>query len=914
MNGSELRKIFIDYFKDRDHKVAPSAPLIPPDDPTLMFTSAGMVQFKRFYSGEIDPLPYRRAVSVQKCLRAGGKGSDLENVGRTLRHHTFFEMLGNFSFGDYFKTEAIQWAWEFIIHVMKLPEERLWVSTFYDDPDAARIWKEEIGLPDSRIIPLDEKENFWGPAGNTGACGPCSEILFFMGSDEELAEASNQDKETIARRVVEEGDTFLEIWNMVFPQFDRRPDGSDLPLKNRGIDTGAGLERMTTSVRFVETEGKIGSPYETDLLWNIVRSASEITGIEYIRRFDPLEGRDPEETSQNRLTLNAVADHVRAIVFALSEGMMPSNEGRGYVLRRIQRRALRLAHLRGIKDPFMFKLVDPVIESMSDAYPEIKKHPDHLKKVIRMEEESFLRTLDQGEAILSDLIERTRDRGEKVLPGEDVFDLHATYGFPPELTEEVAEDAGLTIDRGAYTEAMKRHKEKAKKSWKSSDLAMNEDLIDKIRKEYGDTKFIREDKNGLPVFQCDAKILAVVKKSDLIDTAREGDEVSIILDRTCFYAESGGQVGDTGKITTSDSEFLVRDTVKTPGGLHAHVGTVKSGVFKRESNVIAAIDRDRRLSIMRNHTATHLLQSALKKTVGEHVTQQGSWVGPDSFRFDFTNPEPLGAGQMEEIERIVQKEILGDLRLEVREMPLEEARSLGAIAPFGEKYGPTVRVVRIGDVSLEFCGGTHCPRTGWIGSLVIESESSIASGIRRIEGRTGMGAFDSNLEARKVVGRLSKQLSATPSELEERYEKMSVELKSAKKEIHELRTKQVAGGMTPSEARSGEMNGLGYMIQQTDGLNPNELRDISDRLVSKMQNGVVVIGNKSGEKANLVCKVTGDAKDCVHAGNLIRELAKIVGGGGGGRPDMAQAGGKRPDKIPDALDKAEKMLKEMLKK
>ncbi|MBN1902466.1 alanine--tRNA ligase, partial [Candidatus Sumerlaeota bacterium] len=534
MKGRDLRKIFIDFFVQRDHKHVPSSPLIPPDDPTMLFTSAGMVQFKRFYAGEIDPLPYKRACTAQKCLRAGGKASDLENVGKTLRHHTFFEMLGNFSFGDYFKREAIAWGWEFVTRVMKIPEERLWVSTFEEDPEAAEIWEKEQGIPRSRIIPLNAKENFWGPAGETGACGPCSEILFFMGSDEDLKEAEKQDVPTIARRVVEEGDIFFEIWNMVFPQFDHQRDGSRPPLKNRGIDTGAGLERMTTAINFMETKAKIGSPYETDLLWDVVKLASEITGLEYVRRYEPVGSRDPEKSSRIRLTLNAISDHTRALVFALSEGIMPSNEGRGYVLRRIQRRALRFAHLLGIREPFMYKLVDAVIDAMSDAWPELRNHPDHVKKVIRLEEEHFLKTLDQGEEILLDLIDRAKDKGDKTIPGEDVFKLHATFGYPVDLTDEVARDAGLEIDRTGYNDAMKRHREEAKKSWKGAALEKEADLLSDVFEKYGPTEFLREREDVSPVFQSESPVLAILKNGQRVENASEGDEITLILEETCF--------------------------------------------------------------------------------------------------------------------------------------------------------------------------------------------------------------------------------------------------------------------------------------------------------------------------------------------------------------------------------------------
>ncbi|HQH11427.1 MAG TPA: alanine--tRNA ligase, partial [Candidatus Sumerlaeota bacterium] len=879
MNGKELRKLFLEYFMEREHRLIPSAPLIPPDDPSLLFTTAGMVQFKRLYAGEVEPLPYTRACSVQKCLRAGGKNSDLENVGRTLRHHTFFEMLGNFSFGDYFKREAIAWGWDFVINIMKLPKERLFVSTFEEDPEAPKIWEYEQGVPRSRIIPLNAKENFWGPAGDSGACGPCSEILFFMGSEEELAQAENQDVQTIASRVSKEGDLFFEIWNMVFPQFDQQRDGSRLPLKYRGIDTGAGLERMTTAQNFIETGGRIGSPYETDLLWDIVKHAAEITGLKYIRRFESFGEADPQEIAKTRLALNAIADHTRALVFALAEGIIPSNEGRGYVLRRIQRRALRFAHLLGVEKPFMYQLVDVVIDLMGEAYPLLKKHPDHIRRVIHLEEEHFLQTLSQGESILSELIEAARARGSDALAGEDVFKLHATYGYPADLTAEVAADAGLNIDREGFNAAMKRHREEAKKSWKGADLERETELLSDIFDRYGATEFLRDD------LTCDSPILAIIKNGKRVQSVCEGEEAILVLSESCFYGESGGQTGDTGVLTSNNgggqNEMEILDTLKTPGGIHLHKGKMTAGEFFVGDVVSCAIDAERRFAIMRNHTATHLLQGALRSVVGSHIAQQGSYVTPECFRFDFANPEPLTAEQIARVEEIVQREILKDTEVVIREMPLEEARQLGAIAPFGEKYGVVVRVVSIGDFSLEFCGGTHCSRTGQIGTFLIESESSIASGIRRIEAKTGMAAFAANQTARGALKDICALLSAAPESLAVRIEKILGEAKDLKKEIQKLRQEKAAGGADNVIASAREAGGVRFIAHRADGLNPNEMRNLADTLRAKIKEGVVVIGGVDGDKVSLICASTEGVRKKVPAGKVIKEVAKIVGGGGG---------------------------------
>ena len=902
MKGSELRRLFLDYFVERGHRLIPSAPLIPPDDPSLLFTNAGMVQFKRLYAGEVEPLPYTRACSVQKCLRAGGKGSDLENVGRTLRHHTFFEMLGNFSFGDYFKREAIAWGWDFVTNVMQLPVERLFVSIYEEDAEAADIWEREQGILRSRIIPLDAKENFWGPAGDTGACGPCSEIIFFMGTETELAQAQRQDTSTLTRRLSKEGDLFFEIWNMVFPQFNQRRDGSRTPLKYRGIDTGAGLERMLTAQNFVETGGKIGSPYETDLLWKIVEVASSLTGLKYVRRFESLGGRDAEQSARFRLGLNAIADHTRALVFALSEGIMPSNEGRGYVLRRILRRALRLAYLLGKNEPFMCYLANAVIDLMGETWHELKKHPDHVSKVIRNEEENFLRTLAQGEVILSKLIVQTKAEGKNIISGADVFKLHATYGYPVDLTAEVAADAGLEIDRAGYEAAMRGHREEAKKSWKGAALEHEADLLSDIFDKEGATNFAREDENKGPVFKCKTCILAILKDGARVDAAYEEDAITIVLNTTCFYGESGGQAGDKGAIHLDEKGrsgiFEVEYTLKTPSGIHLHKGRMNSGEMRVEDAVWCMIDKGQRLAIMRNHTATHLLQAALRENVGKHIAQQGSSVTQEGFRFDFTNPEPLTPEQIKFIELRVQEFIRDDILVETKEMPIEEARRLDAIAPFGEKYGEMVRVVTIGDVSMEFCGGTHCRRTSEVGFFLILSESSIASGVRRIEAKTGMGAYLVNVETREM--------------LTARVEKLLAETKEMKKEIKRLRQEKASGSVDDVLATARETGGIRFVTHQTEGLDSNEMRNLADELRARLKEGVVVIGNTDGEKVSLVCAVTAGVKKKAPAGKIISEVAKIVGGKGGGRDDMAQAGGRFPEKLPEALAAVENILKSIL--
>lgn len=912
--GSEIRKLFIDFFKDKGHTHVPSSPLIPPDDPTMLFTSAGMVQFKPLYAGIIE-LPYKRAVSVQKCLRAGGKGSDLENVGKTLRHHTFFEMLGNFSFGDYFKREAIKWGWEFTTQILCLPKERLFPTIFRDDDEADKIWKEET---DCLYEParLDEKENFWGPAGETGACGPCSELCFFMGSREELDKAKLLTAEQRAIEIVKNGDLYLEIWNMVFPQFDQQIDGTRLPLKNRGIDTGAGLERMTTVTQFIESEGRIRSPYESDLLFPIVEHIVSLTGLRYVKIVEQMiqEGKTYQELSSSkefktRLSINALADHIRALTFALSEGILPSNDGRGYVLRRILRRALRFAYLNQIEKPFLFEVVDTVIDVMGNYYPEIKKSPEHIKKVVKIEEERFLRTIAQGEKFLEDMIEKTKNKDEKSLSGKDVFLLHATYGFPPDLTAEIAEDNGIKIDRSQYEKEMTKHKEDAKKSWKGGfSLIEEEEILDDVFEQYGATEFTGYTEN-----QTKGKIIAIVRDGKRCDIIKKGEEGIIVLDKTSFYAESGGQIGDTGKIIADKNVFEISDTKKTQSAIYLHIGKIVEGELKIGEEVLAEVDAKRRLAIARNHTATHLLQGALKRVVGSQITQQGSSVTPDGFRFDFTHIQALTDEEIEKIEDIVNERILLNDEVKIEVLPREEALKKDVIAPFGEKYGNVVRVVKIGDFSAEFCGGTHLSQTALIGSFSIINESSIASGVRRIEAVTGFAARKYYAERKNIVSELSRKLTAKTDEILDKVDKLLSENKQLKKTISETKQKASTASVDDIMNNAKDINGVKLITNLYKDLSPAELRNTADVFKSKTQNCVIVLGADTDEKAILLCVITDDLKGKVHAGNLIKEIVKVVGGGGGGKPEMAQAGGKEPSKLPEALAKAEEYLSSIIK-
>ncbi len=980
--GADLRRAYLEYFQVKaqgraqdtgnplppagagdlvefPHALVPSAPLIPPDDPTLLFTSAGMVQFKRLYSGEIDPLPYRRATSCQKCLRAGGKASDLENVGKTLRHHTWFEMLGNFSFGDYFKREAIRFAWEFCTSPkwMALPPEYFFATIYgptEEKPDipvdeqARAAWLEETeDLARRGIVPaplqnpvltLDEKENFWGPAGDTGACGPCSEIKFFIGSPEALAEArqlAHTDPEALRRRIIDEGDVFLEIWNMVFPQFDQQRDGTRRPLKNRGIDTGAGLERMTVALQWWHQGGKVLSPYETDLLRPIVQAASDVTGIPYVPVAE--EPTDPTAV-RNRHGLNAIADHIRALVFCLAEGITPSNDGRGYVVRRIQRRALRFARLLGIHEPFLHRLVDAVVECPAwrdpktgeHVYPEITRNTNQMKRTLRLEEERFLRTLDQGIKILDDLIADAKGKKGSRISGEDIFQLHATYGFPPDLTREIVEDAGLAYDEAGYKESMKRHQEEARKSWKGVALGEEGEALEELADRFGPTRFLGyvydrevpepDHPERHPQPEIASTLLAILHgRESVAEATAKGDDgmpLTLVLEETNFYAESGGQIGDTGEIFIRAGDgshpvrFVVEDTQKTPDELFYHQGRLVRGTLRVGESVRARPDWGRRWAIMRNHSVTHLLQEALRKVVGEHITQSGSWVGPDALRFDFTNMESVSREALERIERRVNDSIAADYRIRTEELPLEEARRRGAIAPFGEKYGPRVRVVQMGEISMEFCGGTHLRRTGQALRFRILGESSIAAGIRRIEAAAGLAAYPYELEDRHTLESLAQVVQARGKEAVERVEALQGRVKEIEKELSRLKKEKGAGqlGDLLSEARDLP-GGVRLVTGRIPDVGVQELRQLADEAQRKAGDGaLVLLGTVLDDKASLVCIAGAKAREQYPANQAINAVAPLVGGKGGGRPDMAQAGGKNPAGLDEALQKAPDLI------
>jgi len=845
---------------------------------------------------------------------------------------------------------------------MGLPADRMFATIYgptaekpkiVKDDEAEAAWMRETeDMAQRGIVPsplvnpvttLDEKENFWGPAGDTGACGPCSEIKFFIGTPEELAEArrlGETDPHALGRRIVEEGDRFLEIWNMVFPQFDQQRDATRPTLKNRGIDTGAGLERMTVALQWWHEGGRVRGPYETDLLRPIVNAVAEATGVPYVTVADSTG--DPEE-ARRRMALNAIADHIRALVFCLAEGITPSNDGRGYVVRRIQRRAVRFARLIGVSDPFLYRLVDAVVEcpawrdpvTGAHVYPEITRNLDAARRTVRLEEERFLRTLDQGTKILDELIERGKSEPGRPLPGEDVFRLHATYGFPPDLTREIAEDAGLRLDDAGYAEAMKKHQDDARKSWKGAELGAEIALFEELEDRAGATKFLgyeydREEPGALgspgsalagsapaPRSEVESEILALAlgdKRVDSLDegdAAEEGARAAIVLRETNFYAESGGQIGDMGVIELREggvvmARFAVEDTQKSPGGVFIHLGRMESGTMSVGDRAVARPDWQRRWAIMRNHTSTHLLQHALRRVVGEHIRQSGAWVGPDALRFDFTNMEAVGREALDKVERIVNECIAADAPVRTEVLPLEVARQRGAIAPFGEKYGHEVRVVTAGEFSMEFCGGTHLRRTGQAMRFRILGESSIAAGIRRIEAVAGLGAYEHEVEDRRQLDAMTQRLQARGAAAIERIEALQERARELEKEISRLKQSQGAARLDELVRGAAMLPGdVRLVIGELPGLGAQELRALADQARQKAGDcAVVLLASAAEGKVALVCMSGPGAVKTYPANKAINVVAEHVGGRGGGKPDMALAGGKNPEALAEALRQA----------
>ncbi len=871
MTGSELRESFLDFFRRQGHTIKPSWPLVPPDDPTLLFTSAGMVQFKQEFLAEI-PLKFTRAVTCQKCFRT----TDIENVGNTARHHTFFEMLGNFSFGDYFKEESIAWGWEYVTKDLNLPKDRLWITIFTDDDEADEIWKKIV--PASRISRMGEKDNFW-KMGPTGPCGPCSEIFYDFGDGvgcgrPECAVGCDCDR-------------YLEIWNHVFTQFDRQEDGSMEPLPKRNIDTGMGLERTAAVLQGVL------SGFETDLLKPIIDYTAHLTGV------------DPADAVKE---YRVIADHLRAITFLITDGVLPSNEGRGYVERRILRRAVQRGRDLGMNDPFLYKVVGVIVDIYKAAYPELETKREHVSRVVKTEEERFIETLSQGLILLDDIMDDLGKSSEKKISGPQLFRLYDTYGFPIELTEEIAGSKGFELDRTGFETEMEKQRERARAAFTGYETDEAQLLYTDLAQKVPATEFL-----GYDHLESDSEVLAIIKDGAMAQSASSDSDVEVVLDKTPFYAEAGGQVGDTGVFEADGLKAEVTGAKPSGVGLTVHMIHIKEGELRVGQTVTARVNEDLRLGTAAHHSATHLLQSALRDVIGDHVYQAGSLVAPGRFRFDYAHFMAPEKGQIRRVEALVNKHIRENIPLQTKILSFDEAKQMGAIALFGEKYGDDVRVVQMGDVSMELCGGTHVRASGDIGLCVITSESSVAAGIRRIEAVCGDAACRRVREAEDIIEEAGSTLNAGRQEISSRIQQLLEERKSLEKELKRLKGEAATDKIGEMLEQAVEVEGVKVLVARLDDHDTDHLRTITDTLKAKLKSGVVVIGGVSKGKVLLISGVTKDLTKKVQAGNLLKEIAKIVGGGGGGRPDMAQAGGKDPSKLSGALKEVPGAVKRMIK-
>ncbi len=865
MKSAEIRTAFLEYFKRNGHEVVASSPLVPGNDPTLLFTNAGMVQFKDVFLG-LEKRSYARAASSQRCVRAGGKHNDLDNVGYTARHHTFFEMLGNFSFGDYFKREAIRYAWEFLTVTMKLPAERLWVTVYEDDDEAAQIWLKEIKVDSKRFTRIGDKpggkqyesDNFWS-MGDTGPCGPCTEIFYDHGPSVAGGPPGSPEAD---------GDRYIEIWNLVFMQYNRSADGTMAPLPKPSVDTGMGLERLAAVMQGVH------SNYEIDLFQSLIKAAAQLVGTKEL----------------NQSSLRVIADHIRSAAFLITDGVLPSNEGRGYVLRRIIRRAIRHGHKLGLKDLFFHKLVQPLAKEMGEAYPELARGADHVARVLRMEEERFSETLDQGMKILeADLAKLSG----KTIPGETIFRLYDTYGFPVDLTNDIARERGFTLDTEGFEREMDGQRDRAR-------------AASQFGVDYGTQLEVKEKScfTGYEKLVDTGQVTVLLRDGKPVDALNAGDRAAVVLDNTPFYAESGGQVGDHGLLEWADGEFVVEDTQKHGPDVILHIGVLKQGGLKAGDRVEARVNGARRRAIMRNHSATHLLHAALRKLLGEHVTQKGSLVEAERLRFDFSHFEPVTREQLARLEDMVNEQIRENLDVETKLMGFDDAKKTGAMALFGEKYGETVRVLKMGDFSTELCGGTHVRRAGDIGLFKILYETGIAAGVRRIEAVTGKGALDFVEQNETRLSRVAQLVKASRDDVEDKVDQMVQKLRKLEKENEQLKGKLASQKGGDLAGQAIEINGIKVLAAQLDGADPKSLRDTVDQLKNKLGSAVVVLGTVAEGKVSLVAGVTADCTNKIKAGELVNEVATKVGGKGGGRPDMAQAGGTQPEALPGALKAA----------
>jgi alanyl-tRNA synthetase len=868
MTGNEVRTQFLNYFEKRHHRIVRSSSLVPQDDPTLLFINAGMVQFKRVFLGE-DKREYARATTSQKCVRAGGKHNDLENVGYTARHHTFFEMLGNFSFGDYFKEGAIEFAWDLLTNGYGLPGDKLYGSIYLDDDEAYDLWRKNIGLPDERIVRFGEEDNFWS-MGDTGPCGPCSEILLDRG------EQYGCDRPDCA--VGCECDRYLEIWNLVFMQFNRDVSGKMTPLPKPSIDTGMGLERVISVIQDVPTN------FDTDLILPIIQQTEDLAQ----QRFG--------ESRETDVAMKVIADHSRAAAFLIGDGIMPANEGRGYVLRRILRRAIRYGRNIGLDKPFLHKTAGVVFDVMKPAYPELSEAAAFITNIIENEEVRFLETLDTGLKLLNDTLAEIKAKGETRVPGDVIFKLYDTFGFPVDIVRDVVRDENMSLDMEGFDNAMDAQRARSRSVVTFASIS---DAYKKLS-----ARGFKPEFRGYEMLATDSKVKLIVEGDKEISEAAAGQSVELVTDETPFYAEAGGQVGDSGKITAKNFEMEVLDTIKDPTGLVIHKGKVTAGKIKKGQKVTLSVDGAKRKATELNHTATHILHAVLREILGAHVKQAGSLVAPDRLRFDFTHFSQVDPETLAEIETRVNRRIRQNVATETEEMEADAAFESGATALFEEKYGDRVRVISLSDFSKELCGGTHTGKTGDIGLFKIVSESSIASGVRRIEALTGEGALEYVQKTSRLLGDTAHLVKEKPDALVPKIKKMLGDLKALEKEIDHLKAKMASASAKAEGEAIQTINDTKVLIQKVTVDNPAALRDLADRLKEKINSGIVVLGSVNGPKAFLIVGVTKDLTDRFHAGKVIKQIAATVGGSGGGRPDMAQAGGTQPENLDQALKKA----------
>ncbi len=860
MTSEEIREAFLKFFEKKGHKILPSASLIP-DDPQLLFTVAGMVPFKPIFWGKVEPV-YTRVATCQKCLRT----VDIENVGKTPRHHTFFEMLGNFSFGDYFKEEAIEWAWEFLTQVLGVPEEKLWVSVYEEDEEAFRIWNEKIGLPEKKILRMGKEDNFWGPAGPTGPCGPDTEIFYDTGYSKGCPEGEECTPANSEGR-------FVEIWNLVFTEYYQDEEGKLHPLPRKNIDTGAGLERFCAMMQGVY------SNFDTDLFQPIINRIEELTGVGY------------KTDEEKDVSIRVIADHIRAITFLISEGVFPSNEGRGYVLRRIIRRAMRHGILLGMSEPFLYRIVDAVVEKMGKVYPEIVRGEGMVKEVLSAEENRFLKTLEQGMKVFDEIVEK---KGK--IDSEDAFRLYDTYGLPLELTLEIAKEKGVEVDVQEFNKYMEEQQRKSRAAMGDVEFARRYEYLEKLPKDF------RIEFTGYEKLEDEGEVVLIARDDETVEEASEGT-VEVVFSRTPFYAEKGGQVSDTGMVEWRDGKALVEYVFEASEGVIVQRIKILDGTLRRGQKVVLRVDKKRRESTMRNHTATHLLHAALKKVLGDHVRQAGSLVAPDRLRFDFTHFKGLSSAEIEQVEDLVNEWIMEAIPVEVRYTSYEEAVKSGVVALFTEKYGDVVRVVEVPSVSKELCGGTHVKNTGQIGLFKIISEESVSSGVRRIEAVTGFSALELLRNQKKLIDQLKEILGAREDELTDRVLSLREKVKELEKKLSQGRISEKMIAMKQLE------DGVKVFHGVFEGVEAKHLGGIADNVLKKEGEGIVILFSKFENKVFLVVKVSENLLDRYDASSIARNIAKELGGSGGGRKNFAQAGGRHPERIKDVLERLEEFLR-----